>query len=141
MSTLSAAPQGARTPVRQLADQNLATVSADATLQEVAEKLAFDEVGVVVLVRDADPAGVVSERDVVAAIATDGDVDTQAPASCREACLVTAPGHTAVVDVARLMIEARARHVLVRDDAEEDGRLAAIVSIRDLVELLLDGRT
>lgn len=140
MSTLSAAPQGARTPVLQLADRNLATVPADATLQEVAEELALDEVGVVVVERDGDPVGVVSERDVVAAIAADGDLDTQA-ADMMSMDLVTAPDHTAVVDVARLMIEARVRHVLVRDDKEEGGRLAAIVSIRDLVELLLDVRT
>jgi CBS domain-containing protein len=118
----------------------LVTVPADATLQEVAEELALDEVGVVVVERDGDPVGVVSERDVVAAIAADGDLDTQA-ADMMSMDLVTAPDHTAVVDVARLMIEARVRHVLVRDDKEEGGRLAAIVSIRDLVELLLDVRT
>ena len=54
---------------------------------------------------------------------------------------LTTPATTAVADVARLMIESGVRHVLVREDATEGGRLSGIVSIRDVVEPLLADRT
>lgn len=140
MSTTDAAPHTAMTPVRHLATWNLATVGAVATLREVAEELALDEIGVVVVAHGSDPIGLVSERDLVAVIAGGWAADTQA-ADIMTVDLVATPGTTAVADVARLMLESGVRHVLVREDATEGGRLSGIVSIRDVVEPLLAGPT
>ncbi|GAA4731415.1 CBS domain-containing protein [Actinomycetospora chibensis] len=140
MSTTHAAPHSATTPVRDLATWNLATVGAEATLREVAEELALDEIGVVVVAHGSDPVGLVSERDLVAVIAGGWSADTQA-ADMMTVDLVTTSGTTTVADVARLMIESGVRHVLVREDAAEGGRLSGMVSIRDVVEPLLADRT
>src|SRR4051794_15260287 len=141
MSPTSTQPAGATTPIRRVANRNLATVDPDATLQEVAEELALDEIGIVVVQHGHAPIGVVSERDLVAVIANGGHLGTQAT-DLMTVDLVTAPGDTVVEDVARLMIDAGVRHVLVRDDADPDdpdgGEVIGIVSMRDVVGLLLD---
>ena len=129
-------------PVRRLASRTLATVPPEATLREVAEELALDEIGVVVVQHGHDPIGVISERDLVTAIGSGGDTGSQA-AELMTVDLVTAPEETPVVDVARLMIDAGVRHVLVCEGGDDDvpGRVTGIVSMRDVVGALLDDRT
>lgn len=142
MSPTGMRAAAATTPVRRLADRNLATVPPDATLQEVAEELAADEIGVVVVQHGHEPLGVVSERDLVAVIANGGHLGTQAT-ELMTVDLVTAREDATVADVARLMIDAGIRHVLVRDDTDggdepEPGAVSGIVSMRDVLGFLLD---
>lgn len=141
MSPTTTPPAGT-TPVRRLANHNLATVDPDATLQEVAEELAMDEIGVVVVRHGHEPVGVVSERDLVAVIANGGHLGTQAT-DLMTVDLVTAHEDTTVLDVARLMVDAGVRHVLLRGDDDgddgdpESGPVTGIVSMRDVVGFLL----
>lgn len=141
MAPTVARPARETTPIHRLATRDLATVPPDATLQEVAEELAMDEIGVVVVRHGHEPVGVVSERDLVAVIASGGDLDTQAT-DLMTVDLVSAHEDTTVLDVARLMIDAAVRHVLVRGDGEgEDpptGPIVGIVSMRDVIGFLLE---
>ena len=134
---------GESTPVGALANRNLATVPPGATLQEVAGELATDEVGVVVVQSGDEPTGVISERDLVGVVAHGGDLDAQAT-ELMTVDLVSAPEDAPVAAVARLMIDAGVRHVLVRGGGAEGGtqdppagHVVGIVSMRDVVDHLL----
>ncbi|MHC1557824.1 CBS domain-containing protein [Actinomycetospora sp. C-140] len=138
---------GETVPVGRLANRNLATVPPDTSLQEVAEELAMDEIGVVVVQYGHEPIGVVSERDLVAVVANGGTLDTQA-SDLMTVDLVSASEDTPVVAVARLMLDAGVRHVLVRsegggddgndgDDGDDGDAVVGIVSMRDIVGFLL----
>jgi signal-transduction protein with cAMP-binding, CBS, and nucleotidyltransferase domain len=141
MSPTIARSAGEDTPVRRLANHTLATVPPDATLQQVAEELALDEIGLVVVVAQGrETLGVVSERDLVAVIAAGGRLDGQAT-DLMTVDLVSAPEDTTVLDVARLMVDAGVRHVLATAAVPEDDRDAPVVgtvSMRDVVGFLLD---
>ncbi|GAA4783492.1 CBS domain-containing protein [Actinomycetospora chlora] len=141
MSPTIARSAGENTPVRRLASHTLATVPPDATLQQVAEELAMDEIGVVVVEQGRETLGVVSERDLVAVIAAGGRLDAQAT-DLMTVDLVSAPEDTTVLEVARLMVDAGVRHVLVTspapEDDRDDGPVVGIVSMRDVVGFLLD---
>ena len=111
------------------AAETVITLPADATLLAVADELAGDQIGLVVLGGVNDVDGVVSERDIVRAVA-------EGPRSGHHARPVTSPapvssGATSatVHEVAEQMMEEYVRHVLL----EEDGRLVGIVSARDLL--------
>lgn len=139
MSPTSTRSPGGTTPIRRLAKRDLATVGPEETLQEVAEELAMDEIGVVLVRYGHDPLGVISERDLVAVIANGGHLGTQAT-DLMTVDLVTVSGDAGVADVARVMLDAGIRHVLVREDDEDDpdgGRVTGIVSMRDVVGFLL----
>jgi predicted transcriptional regulator len=119
--------------------RDLATVEPEASLQEVAEELATDEIGVVLVRYGHDPLGVISERDLIAVIANGGNLGTQAT-DLMTMDLVTVPEDAGVADVARVMIDAGIRHVLVREDDEDHpdgGPVTGIVSMRDVVGFLL----
>ncbi|GAA4880600.1 CBS domain-containing protein [Actinomycetospora straminea] len=140
MAPTGTRPAWATTPIRRLATRELATVPPDATLQEVAEELAMDEIGVVVVAQGHEPVGVVSERDLVAVIAGGGDLGTQAT-DLMTVDLVSTREDATVLDVARLMIDAEVRHVLVRGGEGDDptaGPITGIVSMRDVLGFLLE---
>lgn len=129
----SASTIGATRTVGTLAGRSLATVPPEATLHEVLTALATEEIGVVLVRADHGIAGVLSERDVVAALADDLDPDTTQAVELMSPDLVTAPEDTPVVEVGRLMVDAGVRHVLVGPA----GRPEAIVSMRDVMAVLL----
>lgn len=117
-----------------LADKgrDVVTIDATATLAAASQRLAQHRVGALVIVdRDARIAGILSERDVVAALAARGaagldatvaGVMTRNVATCSE-------GDTMAVLMER-MTTGRFRHLPV----VEDGRLAGIISIGDVVK-------
>ena len=96
---------------------------------EVADSLAASDVGMLVVGEGDKPQGVVSERDLVTAIAGRRPLDSTTALDVASTELVWCDATATVADVAEEMSERYVRHVLV----EEDGRLVGIVSARDLL--------
>lgn len=112
------------------------TVSPQATVAELLALLSEHGIGAVVVSDDgAAVHGIVSERDVVRHLHTDGAALLDSPVRA----IMTADVHTctpedSLEDMASRMTERRIRHVPVVVD---DG-LAAIVSIGDIVKFRID---
>jgi CBS domain-containing protein len=107
----------------------IARIRPDATLLEVADALAAGDVGVLVVGEDDKPKGVVSERDLVTAIAGRRPLESTTALDVASTELVWCDATATVAEVAEEMSERYVRHVLV----EEDGRLVGVVSARDLL--------
>jgi CBS domain-containing protein len=112
--------------------RDVITAEPQATLQDVARTLAERRIGAV-LVMDGDGAlrGILSERDIVRAIARGGpaalgdaaaDHMTSQVVTCRESDLIS--------EVMESMTKGRFRHVPV----VRDGRIAGMISIGDVVK-------
>ena len=116
-------------PVSAVAAERVARVAGTATLLETADALKAAGVGALV-VGDADEAaGIVSERDLVRALADRRDPGATTADDIAERRLVWCDAAAPVAEVAELMMEHYVRHVLL----EVDGRLVGIVSARDLL--------
>lgn len=106
------------------------TCSASDSLPEVARKMAIAGVGALAVVDDeADLVGIISERDLTAALAHEAD-----PRSVRAVVYTSSSVQTAGVDeqtsdVARRMLDAGIRHLPV----VVDGRVTGMLSMRDLL--------
>ncbi|WP_137180090.1 CBS domain-containing protein [Roseomonas sp. AR75] len=103
----------------------------------IARILAQHRIGAV-LVRDAggDVLGIVSERDMVRCIASHGADSVTLPAARMMTRLLhTATPRTTVSEALALMTDRRVRHLPVLN---EDGGLAGMVSIGDLVKARID---
>jgi CBS domain-containing protein len=121
----------AATPVSLLIGAEVAEIPPTADLHQVCQTLAAAGVGLLV-VSDGDGdkvEGVVSERDVVQAIAEQRDPATTRARDIAHATLVWCDTDATVAEVAEQMMEAYVRHVLV----EEDGALVGVISARDLL--------
>jgi CBS domain-containing protein len=110
------------------------TVSPDESVRGLVGLLKKHNLGaVVVIASDSEIAGIVSERDVIRRLADgaevlDRSVETiMTPVSELHSCTA----ETSVDELMALMTEQRVRHVPVLND---DGQLAGIVSIGDVVK-------
>ena len=109
------------------------TASPSDTLAQVAAQLHERRVGAVVVLNGQDDvAGIVSERDIVRSLATDGaEALQESVAQCMSAQVIFAePSETIDALLAR-MTDRRIRHLPVC----KAGRLVGIVSIGDLVKV------
>lgn len=131
------------TTVRTLIDRPTVDVDPDATLRQVAETLAGDYIGVAV-VRGAPPsrgpgthaAGLISERDIVRALAEGADPDEEIAQNVMTLDLVSLPPGATLSVVAECMVDNEIRHVPVIDD----GVVVGVVSERGMLRALLDDR-
>jgi len=111
---------------------DVATVASTASVGQVVSTLAEHRVGALVVSDDGRTvSGIVSERDVVRALAEQGGaLLDQAVADIMTRDVVTCGMATTVDELSTLMTEGRMRHVPV----VVDGALAGIVSIGDVVK-------
>ncbi len=116
---------------------DVVTIRTDATVAQLLAILDEHRIGAVVVSDDdgATVAGIVSERDVVRHLHTDGaDVVTLRVAAIMSRGVQTCEPGDDLETLARQMTEHRIRHVPV----VVDGRLRAIVSIGDIVKHRID---
>jgi CBS domain-containing protein len=107
-------------------------VTQEATLLDIVKIMATHNVGLVAVVDEAGrPLGVVSERDVIRALARGVQLSAKAIEVGTRGNLLTAKVEDDIYSVIKKMRERGTRHILVVDDA---GKLVGVVSIKDLVE-------
>ena len=108
------------------------SVQPHRTLGEAVRTLAERRIGAVV-VTGADGAlvGILSERDIIRALGESGAAALETPVSrAMTAKVVTCRRETSIDELMEIMTSGRFRHVPV----VEDGRVAGIVSIGDVVK-------
>jgi CBS domain-containing protein len=120
---------GGHASVRLFTGDMVATVASDATLREVATELVGGEVGLLVVGSVDQVEGVVSERDVVRAVASGKRPEATLVTDVASTRLVWCDSTATVDEVGELMMEQYVRHVLV----EDGGQLVGVVSARDLL--------
>jgi len=108
------------------------TATQEATLLDVVKIMATHNIGLVAVVDEAGrPLGVVSERDVIRALARGVQLSAKAIEVGTRGNLLTAKAEDDIYSAIKKMRERGTRHILVVDDA---GKLVGVVSIRDLIE-------
>jgi CBS domain-containing protein len=129
--------------VTVLADQilegkgrNVTTVAPEATVRMAVEALRDANVGALVVSSDGSHVdGIVSERDVVRRLASEGGALLDAPiSSIMQSEVFTCSRGDHVDRLMHLMTDHRIRHLPV----VEDGALAGLVSIGDVVKTHVD---
>ncbi|MEO1059119.1 MAG: CBS domain-containing protein [Actinomycetota bacterium] len=116
---------------------DVATIAPEASIGAAVDALHDRKVGALVVSTDSSSiAGILSERDVVRRLATEGAGTLDEPVSAvMSASVVTCGMNDTVHDLMGLMTGERIRHLPVVDD---NGALAGIVSIGDVVKFRLD---
>ena len=121
------------TILREKGDRTVA-LDPEATMAECAGVLARERIGAV-LVCDGDTvAGILSERDIVRALAADGAAALDQPAGrLMTRNVVFCQPRDSIDELMQVMTDRRIRHLPVDDG----GRLAGLVSIGDIVKYRL----
>jgi CBS domain-containing protein len=111
--------------------QAAVTDRPDDTLQQAAGKMREQQTGSLLVLDGQDLVGIVTERDVLKAVATATPLDTPVSEVMSKDLITVEPG-TSLREAARIMTERWIRHLPVL----EGGRLVGIVSQRDLAGVL-----
>ncbi|WP_062017550.1 CBS domain-containing protein [Aureimonas sp. AU4] len=113
--------------------REVATVDPSATLEAAAQLLAARKIGALVTLGEAgNVIGILSERDVVKAIARDGAAALgQTVSSVMTTAVTLADEETTVDEAMEIMTRGRFRHLPVCENGE---LLVGIVSIGDIVK-------
>jgi predicted transcriptional regulator len=125
----------ARQPVATIMSTRLAAVEQHDSVREVAKELTADEIGAVLVDSPLGTVGIVSERDVVTMVAIGSDLEQEQVRAVMSVDILAVESTETIAAVARLMIDGGVRHIAVR----RDGRIVGIVSMRDVLDALLDG--
>lgn len=119
--------------VIDIARRTVVTVDPEATLSDVVETMRTEQVGSVIVVSDGDPIGLVSDRDLALAVLGGEGVTRSTPVrKLVSGDMLTVSADEGVYDLVERMSSKGVRRVPVVDD----GELAGIVSLSDVVVLL-----
>lgn len=116
-------------PVSAFLADRVVRIAPQATIVEVAARLADADIGVLAVSKDHKVIGMISERDVIRVLAKGMDPATTHALDVASTDLVWCDVTATVGEVANEMLERYVRHVLV----EQEGRLVGLVSSRDLL--------
>ncbi len=119
-------------PVGRLVAWRPVSVLLDTTLLEIAEVMAEESIGVVLVRGPHGPVGIVSERDLTVALA-----ESTAPARDRARDLMTPDlasinAHDSILAAAEAMLANEIRHLVVT----AEGSMTGLVSMRDVLRVL-----
>ena len=112
---------------------NVITIRPEATVAEALRVLWLEGIGALVVTDESGKvAGIISERDIVRGIASQGTdlLETQVE-DRMDRSLITCTPETWVEELMNEMTEHRIRHLPV---VEDDGKLVGIVSIGDILK-------
>lgn len=116
-------------PITALVGDRVTSVDPTATLLEVAQRMAEEGISAVGVGDDSSLVGVLTERDVVRAVAARRDPAAVTASEMAESELIWTDPGASIAEVADEMMDRWIRHVLVGSP----GQLLGIVSIRDVL--------
>jgi CBS domain-containing protein len=120
--------------IRKHVTRDVATLEATAPIRDAARLMADRKIGSVAGREGGQITGLVTERDlVVTVLARGGDTSHPIREAMRGGLPRVSPDATDA-DAAALMRDSFTRHLLV----EENGQVTGVVSMRDIIQLMLD---
>jgi CBS domain-containing protein len=122
--------------IQDVMDTELLTIAPETTLREAAQRMSGRNVGAALLLDVAIGSylGIITERDLLNAIAAGDDPDVQRVADSATSNIVTVSADASLEQAAEKMIKGGFRHLLVVTNGDAIG----IVSMRDLIVALVE---
>ncbi|MFP3217674.1 MAG: CBS domain-containing protein [Acidianus sp.] len=117
--------------IKELITRPPVTISSSASLKDCAKLMRKENLGSLLVVDGDTPKGIITERDIIQAIADDYPLETPA-SKVMSTNLITADASTEVGDAALLMTNHKIRHLVVT----EGGKIIGVISLRDVARSL-----
>jgi len=124
--------------VHDAMNPNVLQVGPDHTLRQAAAAMASRKVGAAIIVDpERDGVGIITERDVLVAVANGEDPNTETVGAHLTSDVVFAAPGWPVIKAAQTMLNGGFRHLVVL----EAGEVAGILSVRDVVRAWVETKT
>jgi CBS domain-containing protein len=119
--------------IRKHVVRKVVTLAADVPCREAARLMVEKKIGSIGIRVDGQLTGLVTERDLIAAVVAKGG-DGSLPVGAAARALPRVTPEATETECAALMRDHTTRHLLV----EEEGEVVGVVSMRDIIALMLD---
>jgi CBS domain-containing protein len=116
-------------PVMKLIARTPVFVALDATLRDAARILTEESIGALLVHGAHGPAGVLSERDIVAALAEGAEPGRDRVRDYMTPDLESVPATATIAEAEECMLANEIRHLVVT----KDGKTLGLISIRDVL--------
>jgi CBS domain-containing protein len=116
--------------VSDLAHHELFTAQAEETLDEAADRMSWHQVGALPVFEGQRLVGIITERDLTAAVAEGADPEKTPVADYMTAAPEVLQPDSELADAAHTMLQLGVRHLPV----VQGGRLVGVLSMRDVLE-------
>lgn len=120
--------------LRDVAVRHLLTIDPKSSLRRAAQVMSERSVGCAVAIDNEKVAGIITERDLLHAIAREQNLDDTAVADVMTREVVSGESGWDLLKAVKTMIDGGFRHLLVMDMDEPIG----IVSLRDLMDIMAE---
>ena len=120
--------------LRDVAIRHLVTVDPKSSLRRASQVMTERGVGCAIAVESEKVAGIITERDILHAVAQDQNVDETTVADAMTRDVVSGEPGWDIVKAVRTMTTGGFRHLLVMELDDPVG----IVSLRDLMDAMVD---
>jgi len=119
--------------LRDIMIKKVITIELDKTAQDAAKLMAEHSIGSLVIVSDGEPAGIVTERDLVRKVCAKDIASSKVPLSnVMSSPVIWAEPDVPIETAVQRMFNNKIRRLLVL----EDGKLVGIVTVSDLAKHL-----
>ncbi len=120
--------------IRKQMTRDVVALEAGAPIRDAARVMAEKKIGSVAVREDGVIVGLVTERDLVVSVLARAGTANQPIREAMRPGVPRVPGDATEVECAALMRDHATRHLLV----EERGQVVGVVSMRDIIQLMLD---
>jgi CBS domain-containing protein len=120
--------------LRDLIGDDPHTCGVSLTLEEASRSMHAVNTGSIGIVQEGDLVGILTERDILRAVAMGADLSSESVGSWMSHPVQTFDAETPVDEAALRLLEREHRHLPVTSD----GRLVGILSIRDVLGALVE---
>jgi len=115
--------------VGQLMTREMSTISEEASIQEAAKYMQVNRIGSLLVEKDAQYTGIITETDVVRAVAEGPDVTEITVQGVMSSPILSVDRKLSPQYARDLMADRRIRHLAVT----EEEKIVGIISVRDLL--------
>jgi CBS domain-containing protein len=120
--------------IRKQVTRDVVALEAGAPIRDAARVMAEKKIGSVAVREDGVIVGLVTERDLVVSVLARAGTANQPIREAMRPGLPRVPCEASEAECAALMRDHATRHLLV----EERGQVVGVVSMRDIIQLMLD---
>ena len=114
--------------------RSLVTASVDDQIKQVAEKMAQEGVGSIILINDYGfPLGIVTHKDLGIKVATGKFQPEEAVSQIMSSPVITAMPNLTVLDAQMTMLEHNVRHLVLTEDGSDQSKGIGVVSQHDML--------
>ena len=118
-------------PVRDVMTTRVITATPDASLEEIAKLMLKHDIGGVVIEKNGEPVGIITEKDFTTTISKGKNPLATKAKEVMSSPLITISPDQNILEAARFMTKKKVRKLPV----EEKGRLVGIITAEDIVRV------